>query len=1071
MQNHNYLKEPTLSMPLKKSRKCFQSLVSFSFFLIALSNVFAQESQLNASSIQALGDLNNNGRPNFVAIQNSGNSNEVIVFEYDETNNKSILWRKNQNASSRKWVDVKVGDLNLNGKPEIIIISQNISSGTTKSNDAWLWGFEWDSNTNTFNQIISRNNIIAGKTIPNPKELLILDIDNDQTQEIVIYSGFPAPSLLIGRVDNLGNIDNISWQMNKAPQAMSENPAAIRLITYKQNMVNRVALVQKQGNRLLIAYASNNVKTLDKIRFYDLLNSDSFEIFSCFATHFSEENGLTLFAGTNLGNIYTLSEKLKTVSLWKNVSSPVKAIFINDYNQNELAEIFIQLNLSNIYLEQTSGELTFDSWKNLRLVQNDFQDMRLHPAITQHYIFEDEKDDFISSDTTASKALETKTEENVVEEVSINEKPIEAIPIAETLSVPSPDVPVLERKTHEKKPTETKIPDLVLHVGETFSHGLPTQNILEPSEAGLQFLTYPKGAQILDQKELSWTPTTEQLGFHEIHYRFGTRIDTSFFIYVNDPPVINSKPVENVGVGHQYAYQILSFDNNEDAVIEFFLKEGPAGINIDNYGLLLWYPTETQLDYQRITVAISDGYNIANQSFDIYVNSLPTILDNPAPIAIINKKYSGKLAFEDKNTPNQARVSVVKGPKDLLLEENGALSWTPNEHQIGFHDIVYELKDVYTSQIDSFTLYVNSPPVITSTPNSNAKVAIPWRYTARVEDKNDNQDISFIIHNSTIPELNISRKGSITWTPSDAYLDKQTFTISVSDGIQDVLQEINLFVNSTPIIHPVTDTLAVTNVQYYATIKVTEKNADQKLIYTLSQAPSGMAISHQGVITWTPDDLESGYHEIFFAVEDGLEKVKSSFKIYVNAPPEFISLPKELTIVNEEYRYAINVQDRNREQALNVKIDRAPKGVTLVDNTLIWTPSIEYLNTQLITLSVSDGSLVETQDISLFVNALPEVYSEPKVAVISEQFYTYTLTTRDANGDTFSYKTVFLPPGATFDETTATLNWTPTPEQEGNNEVIIKITDSHNQSTLHKYNLYVFEPPEKKGFFSRMFGG
>ena len=52
--------------------------------------------------------------------------------------------------------------------------------------------------------------------------------------------------------------------------------------------------------------------------------------------------------------------------------------------------------------------------------------------------------------------------------------------------------------------------------------------------------------------------------------------------------------------------------------------------------------------------------------------------------------------------------------------------------------------------------------------------ASPGTTMLEVDDPNSNQDISYLLSESTIPNLTISRRGRITWTPTEADLGPQS---------------------------------------------------------------------------------------------------------------------------------------------------------------------------------------------------------------------------------------------------------------------------------------------------------
>jgi hypothetical protein len=772
-----------------------------------------------------------------------------------------------------------------------------------------------------------------------------------------------------------------------------------------------------------------------------------------------DKSGAELVYIGSTGGVVYVYDPASGGTVWQQFSGPIKTLTFSDLNGNDLTEGLIQSGDRIYYLEQESNVLGFGAFMSIleEPLNGDnpvaFRDGLLFHTMGQY--------NFMAVGSSSLEMAETDTDVDAMEETAQNTESQEE----ESDSQPPPSEQLMSEEVETKVISEPrrkpKAPNMVLHVGESFVHNIPIQEDMDPGQAYVKFRTYPEGMRLGKDFVLRWNPGEHQLGYHQISYSFGQALDTSITLYVNHPPDVFSTPPPLAQTGQQYLYQLQWEDLNAEQYTEFELVTAPSGMAIDEDGLVRWLPSDTQLDSQYVTLSVSDGFERTLQKFALYVNILPMILDKPAPVAFVNEPYVGQIGIQDKNEPNTARVIALRAPQNLVMESSGRISWTPEPRQTGFYDILFELTDDMSTTLDSFTLFANTPPVISSRYEKHVPVGKPWNYNVEVDDPNNNQDISFLISESSIPNLSISRRGRITWTPTEAELGRQTFTVSVSDGLRDDLQKVNIYVNSPPVLGKITDTLAIVARPFTTTVPVTDHNKDQPLNFTFLTAPEGMTISNQGRVEWTPGRDQKGWNEVFVKVSDEYASDTYKFAVYANAPPVLVSSADTMAIVGQEYVYELKALDLNTDQTLIYQVFEAPEGVSIRDKNIVtWTPTIDQIDKAQFKVSVTDGYDTNVQTVELFVNALPEVTSTPSAVVLADRKYRYQMASRDLNEDGITYSKVLLPSGAEMDEAEGLITWTPDASNEGANKFIIELTDTRGSTNLHEFEVNVFEDPK-----------
>lgn len=1052
-------------------------LISALFVLMLVGPV-----DLNANDVtglhvlKALGDLDHDGQPDLAGIRDAAdNTSELITYEVDPDGALDVSWRfpLPENLVGR-WIDLTVSDLNLNGRPEILAITRVISASGSSS-APWLYGFEWSSGAFPYIPTFQWGLKPEGGLFSRPSQIESADLDNDGLSEVVVSLTSPQPRILILEFSGELAAPVINTEYSALPDEIASTPSPFTLAAHDVNGDGTpdVAVFQKRGSTLHIAQISatgeDSYTTIQQAALP--LPSSAPEIIKPAAIGFADldQSGrTTTFIGTSTGNVYMHdfsdgSVKPVAAPLWQKFPGPVHELKFEDHDSDGLSEVFLRTGGNAFYLEQERGGSTeFANFNSLleeevfnadlvlpvngHLLVNSMNEFSLkptsmaaghvepEPAFEEESMTEDLPSDLSVEDETAGTLAEERLAELQSEEV---EEPV---------------------KPSYRKPRPA---DVILHVGEVFTHIIPRQDEMDPGMASVDFRNYPEGMRLGKNFTLRWTPADYQLGYHTVSYTFGNEIDTTFSVYVNDVPVIYSSPPLLAQTGDQYLYQLQLEDMNAEKYFGFELSVAPTGMQIDETGLVRWLPSDTQLDSQYVTISVSDGFEAVTQKFALYVNIPPVILEKPAPVAFVTEEYVGQVKIEDKNAFANARVIGVRVPSGLVLESSGRVSWTPEKDQTGFHDIIFELTDDMAASLDSFTLFANTPPDIISKFDRHVPVGKPWHYNVEVEDPNSNQDISFLLSESSIPNLSISRRGRITWTPTEADLGPQSFTISVSDGLRDDLQKVSLYVNSPPQIGIIEDTLATVARPYSTSVPITDLNKGQPLSYAFLDAPKGMVINKSGVISWTPRKGQQGWAEVFVKVSDEFSSDTYQYKVYANAPPVIVSKPDSMAIAGKEFVYELRAMDLNTDQDLIFKVFDAPEGVTLTEgSTVRWTPGIDQINKRQFKISVTDGYVTHTQSVELFVNALPEVTSEPKPVVLTDREYRYQLSARDLNEDEVAYKKVMLPSGAEMDEALGLITWVPDAANEGENRFIIELIDARGGSSLHDFQVNVFRDPK-----------
>jgi RHS repeat-associated protein len=473
----------------------------------------------------------------------------------------------------------------------------------------------------------------------------------------------------------------------------------------------------------------------------------------------------------------------------------------------------------------------------------------------------------------------------------------------------------------------------------------------------------------------------------------GGRTSFPFALLVNSgsnlAPFIASTPRKQTAIGQTYVYQIAATDPNSDP-LTYSLINPPAGMSVNNQGLLTWTPTAAQLGQSAIQIQVSDGRGgITTQQFGLdvvnfgnLVNHSPEITSIPTFTTNLTKTYSYQLSGADSD--NDTLIwSLDTAPTGMVIDsKTGILKWNPTSTQLGTHTVAVRLTDAYGLYVgQEYTLKVNgvnTPPQIQSTPNTISGVNSAYKYQIKAIDL-EGDALKYTLGRRPSGMIVNSDTGLITWTPTTLQIGTQIIDVLVTDAQGAVTtQTYNLVVGSTPINQAPTITsqpkfTADINTKYQYQIVATDPE-NQQLTYALTTAPAGMVIdTNTGLITWNNPTLGTTNIQITATDTSGAVAAQGyTLTGKQNQAPVINSTPTTQIIVGNTYRYDVIAKDSDND-ALTYSLDTAATtaGVTIDKlGRMNWKPTTANIGTQPVTITVSDtNGAIATQTYNLQILA------------------------------------------------------------------------------------------------------
>ncbi|MEJ6950101.1 putative Ig domain-containing protein [Natronospora cellulosivora (SeqCode)] len=419
----------------------------------------------------------------------------------------------------------------------------------------------------------------------------------------------------------------------------------------------------------------------------------------------------------------------------------------------------------------------------------------------------------------------------------------------------------------------------------------------------------------------------------------------------------------------EYRYQIMAYTTASN-IIFYRLISSPENMTIDNDGLISWIPERGDAGEYEIAIEVRTNENeIAIQEYNLSINSInnsPTIED-VIDLGIEGNVQRYEIVAVDIDG-DKLRYTLESGPEASEIDEDtGIITWDISAFESGEYNFAVSVSDPYGGKDSSefnVILDINNPPSIISEPVFIAKVAELYFYEVEAVDP-DGDKLSFSLLESPEGMTIDSESGMIEWIPTEkgefqviirvedgrgGYAE-QTYTIGVSEEDE----------NNPPSIISEPVTIGTVGEEYQYQLIAVDEDGDP-LTYALLQAPVGMSINETALISWIPEESQTGISAVEVEVSDDRGGVAvQSYEIYVsekevNQDPQIISTPIYNGRVGLEYNYQLEAVDPDGDE-LEFALLEAPDTMLINSSTglITWLPDEKDIGEHLIHIEVSDG--------------------------------------------------------------------------------------------------------------------
>jgi len=363
---------------------------------------------------------------------------------------------------------------------------------------------------------------------------------------------------------------------------------------------------------------------------------------------------------------------------------------------------------------------------------------------------------------------------------------------------------------------------------------------------------------------------------------------------------------------------------------------------------------------------------------------------------------------------------------DIINKTDGNnFTYAPNFTASGTHTVIANITDNNSNSVSqTWTVTVtntNRAPVL-DTISSPKTIAEDSTLTFNITASDADEDALTYSSNSslTISKINNSI-ATVSWTPTNDYVGNNTVNFTVSDSTSQDSQLVTITVantNDAPVLTAIGALTADQGTSFYYDVNATDVDPGDTI--TFSSNSSLFTISSStGEFNFTPTNDQVGTYKINITVKDNTNMQDSEIITLtvsnINDAPVLDTISSKTATEDSELRFNITASDLDSNSLTFTSNISSISFTNAANNSLAtasWTPNNDNVGSNTANITVSDGSLTDSQLVTIAVtntNDAPTISSysptnlNPTIAE-STGTQTFNVAASDVDtGDTLSY--------------------------------------------------------------------
>ncbi|WP_273977781.1 tandem-95 repeat protein, partial [Vibrio parahaemolyticus] len=419
----------------------------------------------------------------------------------------------------------------------------------------------------------------------------------------------------------------------------------------------------------------------------------------------------------------------------------------------------------------------------------------------------------------------------------------------------------------------------------------------------------------------------------------------------------------------------VSLENNSNG---YFVLVGNE-VKLTQAGVDAVNNDELNLKDLTISASVSDGINpTASDSDSLIVNRVndaPTVENTIADQELSEDFATYTIDLNDafRDSDSALNFSVSGNSNVLVSIENGIATISPTADWNGSETLTFTATDPSGESISQTVNFTVAPVADIVADKATVVEDTPTIIKVLGNDtfEDDGKVVSLDTNNGPANgTVSVNPDGSVTYTPNDNYVGKDTFTYIVTSG--GVSESTTVEVNVTPVNDaPVAkDDTAITDEDTPVTIDVLPNDTDidgDKLSIQSASVPEtqGKVEIVDGKLVFTPAENFHGDAEITYTITDGALTDQATVNVTVNAvndTPVVESSIADQTLAEDFTPYTIDLNTAfsdvdNVDGELTFSVSgNSNIQVAIVNGIATFTPTADWNGSEALTFTATDPS-------------------------------------------------------------------------------------------------------------------
>ncbi len=552
---------------------------------------------------------------------------------------------------------------------------------------------------------------------------------------------------------------------------------------------------------------------------------------------------------------------------------------------------------------------------------------------------------------------------------------------------------------------------------------------------------------------------------------------TTIVVVNNTAPIFLTTGDTTATEGIPFTYDIQCDDELSGSVNFIATSPLPSWLTLHNStGILMGTPHNADVGTVQLALRALDTHSgFSDLSFMLTINNSPPIITTVPPIvAKEDSLYNFTCQIQDASGSHTYALDIK--PSWLSIDPTtGNISGIPLNNHVGDNPVRLTVTDEWGAA-DSLTFIVrvqNSPPQITTIPNTTAQEDLPYQLDIDCSDENQGNIAYYALSKPSWLSLN-ALNGNLNGTPSNADVtDSTPIQIVVNDshgGFDTLAFDLQVLNTAPQFIHIFSDTTVKEDDAFTYNIESNDESQGRTKYTLIGTAPAWLTLDTlTGQLSGTPlNQHVTSAVPIQIQVNDGNGGLANAicFLTVSNNPPLFVSPPPDTIALEKQlWTYNFTTTDEGQGNSSYTLLPPYPGWLQFDANSglILGTPNNSQVGNYSLQVQFSDGNgATINHSFQLTVqncNDRPCFLSTQTVDTTAEdEVWTFTITAHDSDLihlDTLTFSLANQPQGIQIDSQSGQITWTPANQFVGLNQFDIIVTDKLGANDTLAFSLFV----------------